>query len=102
MGPHLAASASSALARKYGVFASGDVEKVLDNPDIEIVVDLTIAAHKRVWTEEPVEIPSTAPLLMVFERSAQAHSQYRTDLHPRGLCIGVASSWVVRAGGVSP
>lgn len=51
--------------------ASGEVEKVVDNPDIEIVVDLTIAAahnevseaviaaHKRVWTEEPIEIPST-------------------------------------------
>jgi len=76
------------------VSAPGEVEKVLDNPDIEIVVNLTIAAahnevsdaiiaaHKRVWTEEPIEIPWTAPLLMVFERSGQAHSQYKTDPPP--------------------
>ena len=58
------------------------------------VSEAVIAAHKRVWTEEPIEIPSTVSLLVVFERGGQVHSQYRSDLYPRGLCIAVASSWV--------
>jgi predicted dehydrogenase len=60
--------AAKAKAEQYGVGASGDVSAVLDNPDVEIVVNLTIpAAHaevasaaltagKHVWNEKPLTL----------------------------------------------
>ena len=56
---------AAAQAEKYGVPASGTVDELLANPDIEIVVNLTLpashvevalralAAGKNVWTEKP-------------------------------------------------
>ena len=59
-------AAAAARAQEYGVPAHGPVETVLDDPDIEIVVNLTIpAAHfevssrileagKHIWSEKPL------------------------------------------------
>ncbi len=59
---------AAAQAAKYGVATSGDAASVLANPDVEIVVNLTIpAAHvevstaalragKHVWSEKPIGI----------------------------------------------
>mgnify|MGYP000461546923 CR=1 FL=1 len=55
-------------AKKYGVAASGTVDELLANPDVEIVVNLTIpaahaevdlkciAAGKHVWSEKPYAV----------------------------------------------
>ncbi len=57
---------AAAQAAKYGVPLSGDADVVLDNPDVDLVVNLTIpavhvevseralAAGKDVWTEKPL------------------------------------------------
>jgi len=57
-----------AQADKYGVVGSGSVEELLANPDVEIVVNLTIpaahaevdlkciAAGKHVWSEKPYAV----------------------------------------------
>jgi len=57
-----------AKAAEHGISTSGDVEAVLDHPDVEIVVNLTIpAAHleialhaigagKHVWNEKPLAL----------------------------------------------
>lgn len=59
---------AAAQAEKFGVALSGDAATVLENPDIEIVVNLTIpAAHvpvsisaieagKHVWSEKPIGV----------------------------------------------
>jgi len=55
-------------AQEYGIPASGDVAAVLDNPQVELVVNLTIpvahaevagqaiAAGKHVWNEKPLSL----------------------------------------------
>ena len=60
--------AAKEKAAKYDVPAAGDVATVLDHPDVEIVVNLTIpAAHaevatqaiatgKHVWNEKPLAL----------------------------------------------
>jgi len=60
--------AAAARAAEYGVPVHGGVEAVLDNPDVEIVINLTIpAAHvevatkavnagKHVWSEKPFSL----------------------------------------------
>ena len=60
--------AAKAKAEKYGVAVSGGPEVVLDNPDVELVINLTIpAAHaevalsavnagKNVWNEKPLAL----------------------------------------------
>ncbi|MBE9404892.1 Gfo/Idh/MocA family oxidoreductase [Brachybacterium sp. Marseille-Q2903] len=62
----LRAEASAARAEEYGIPHHGGVETVLDDPDVEIVINLTIpAAHhavsssileagKHVWSEKPL------------------------------------------------
>lgn len=66
-------AAAQARAEQHGIHVAGDVSTVLDHPDIEIVVNLTIpAAHaevanqavtkgKHVWNEKPLalEAPSS-------------------------------------------
>ena len=60
--------AAKEKAAKYDVAAAGDVATVLDHPDVEIVVNLTIpaahaevatqaiAAGKHVWNEKPLAL----------------------------------------------
>src|SRR6476620_12070426 len=60
--------AAEARAKEYGIPEWGGVEKALDHPDVEIIVNLTIpAAHvevataavnagKHVWTEKPCSL----------------------------------------------
>ncbi|MEY4320907.1 MAG: hypothetical protein RLZZ471_848 [Actinomycetota bacterium] len=59
---------AASQAKKYGVAASGSVDELLANPEIEIVVNLTIpaahaevdlkciAAGKHVWSEKPYAV----------------------------------------------
>lgn len=87
-----------AQALKYDVPVSGGVEVVLDHPDIEIVVNLTIpaahievseaiiAAGKHVWTEKPIGI-DRAESLRMLEKSEAA-----------GLRVGVAPDTVLGPG----
>ena len=87
-----------AQAMKYGVPASGDVDVVLDHPDIEIVVNLTIpaahievseaiiAARKHVWTEKPLGIDRVTSLRMLEKADAA------------GLRVGVAPDTVLGPG----
>ncbi len=61
-------AAAQARAEEFGVAASGDVSAVLDNPEVELVVNLTIpvahaevagqaiAAGKHVWNEKPLSL----------------------------------------------
>lgn len=63
---------AAAQANKYSVGASGSVEELLANPDVEIVVNLTIpaahaevdlmciAAGKHVWSEKPYALSREA------------------------------------------
>lgn len=90
--------AAAARAREYGVPRHGSVETVLDDPEIEIVVNLTIpAAHctvsrdileagKHVWTEKPLVTTreEAQTLLALAARS--------------GLRIGSAPDTVLGAG----
>jgi predicted dehydrogenase len=60
--------AANSRAQEHGVAVSGGVEAVLDNPDVELVVNLTIpaahaavagqiiAAGKHVWNEKPLAL----------------------------------------------
>jgi predicted dehydrogenase len=60
--------AARTRAEEYGIAAAGDVAAVLDNPDVELVVNLTIpvahaavagqaiAAGKHVWNEKPLSL----------------------------------------------
>ena len=70
--------AAKEKAVKYEVPAAGDVAIVLDHPDIEIVVNLTIpAAHadiatqaiangKHVWNEKPLALDRVSGLPLGF------------------------------------
>lgn len=87
-----------AQAEKYGVPRAGGVDVVLDDPEIDIVVNLTIpAAHvavseaiidagKHVWTEKPIGV-SREESRRLLERADAA-----------GLRIGVAPDTVLGPG----
>lgn len=89
---------AAAQAEKYGVPASGTAQDVLDHPDVQVVVNLTIpavhteissaaiAAGKHVWTEKPLGLDreSTAALL--------------TQADEAGLRVGCAPDTVLGAG----
>ena len=90
--------AAAARAEEYGVPRHGDVTTVLDDPEVEIVVNLTIpAAHhavsssileagKHVWSEKPLTTSreDAASLLALAERT--------------GLRVGCAPDTVLGAG----
>lgn len=87
-----------AQAKKYGVPRSGGVAVVLDDPDIEIVVNLTIpathvevseaiiAAGKHVWTEKPIGVDREESLRLLEKADAA------------GLRVGVAPDTVLGPG----
>lgn len=91
-------SRAAEKAAKYGIPVSGSTRAVLDHPDVEIVINLTIpaahvpvsleaiAAGKHVWIEKPIGIDraSAADLL---KRAADA-----------GLRVGVAPDTVLNPG----
>ena len=89
---------AKAQADKYGVPRGGSVESVLNDPDIDIVVNLTIpavhvevseaiiAAGKHVWTEKPIGIDrEESQRLLDTARAA-------------GLRVGVAPDTVLGPG----
>lgn len=90
--------AAAARAEEFGVPAHGGVEVVLENPEIEIVVNLTIpVAHfevsraildagKHVWSEKP---------LTTDRESAQELLRYAEE---KGLRVGGAPDTVLGAG----
>lgn len=69
-------------AQKYGVPRAGGVDTVLGDPEIEIVVNLTIpavhvevseaiiAAGKHVWTEKPIGVDRASSLAMLEKADA--------------------------------
>jgi predicted dehydrogenase len=85
-------------AAKHGVPAAGTAQDVLDHPDVQVVVNLTIpavhaevsasaiAAGKHVWTEKPLGLDreSTAALL--------------EDAKAKGLRVGCAPDTVLGPG----
>lgn len=85
-------------AEKYGVPTSGGVEVVLNDPDIEIVVNLTIpavhvevseaiiAAGKHVWTEKPIGVDRASSLGLLEKADAAS------------LRVGVAPDTVLGPG----
>ncbi|MET0296454.1 MAG: Gfo/Idh/MocA family oxidoreductase [Microbacterium sp.] len=85
-------------AEKYGIAKSGGVDVVLNDPDIEIVVNLTIpashiavseaiiAAGKHVWTEKPIGIDRESSLGLLEKADAA------------GLRVGVAPDTVLGPG----
>ena len=85
-------------AAKYGVPRAGGVDLVLGDPDIEIVVNLTIpavhvevseailAAGKHVWTEKPIGVDRASSLRMLEKADAS------------GLRVGVAPDTVLGPG----
>ena len=85
-------------AEKYGVPNAGGIDVVLDNPDIEIVINLTIpavhvevsetilAAGKHVWTEKPIGVDRESSLRMLDKADAL------------GLRVGVAPDTVLGPG----
>ncbi|MFE7843770.1 Gfo/Idh/MocA family protein [Microbacterium sp. NPDC057407] len=85
-------------AAAYGVPDAGGVEVVLNHPDIEIVVNLTIpavhvevseaiiAAGKHVWTEKPIGVDRASSLGMLEKADAA------------GLRVGVAPDTVLGPG----
>ncbi|MET0734917.1 MAG: Gfo/Idh/MocA family oxidoreductase [Microbacterium sp.] len=85
-------------AAKYGVPNAGGVDVVLGDPDIEIVVNLTIpavhvevseailAAGKHVWTEKPIGVDRASSLAMLQKADAA------------GLRVGVAPDTVLGPG----
>jgi predicted dehydrogenase len=89
---------AQAQAEKYGVPRAGGVGVVLDDPEIDIVVNLTIpavhvevseaiiAAGKHVWTEKPIGV-SREESLRLLETADAA-----------GLRIGVAPDTVLGPG----
>ncbi|WP_223628265.1 Gfo/Idh/MocA family protein [Microbacterium sp. EST19A] len=89
---------AKAQAEKYGVPRSGGVDVVLDDPDIDIVVNLTIpavhvevseaiiAAGKHVWTEKPIGV-SREESRGLLEKADAA-----------GLRVGVAPDTVLGPG----
>lgn len=86
---------AAAKAARYGIARSGDVGSVLENPDVEIVVNLTVpAAHvdvslaalesgKHVWSEKPIATDR-----------ASAHRVVQ-QAKERGLLLGVAPDTVL-------
>ncbi|MBA2718138.1 MAG: Gfo/Idh/MocA family oxidoreductase [Chloroflexi bacterium] len=90
--------AARAKAAEHGVAASGDVNAVLDHPEVEIVVNLTIpaahvevaeralAAGKHVWNEKPLAL-DRASGQAVLDRAAAA-----------GLRVGCAPDTFLGAG----
>lgn len=89
---------AKAQAEKYGVPRSGGVDVVLDDPEIDIVVNLTIpavhvevseaiiAAGKHVWTEKPIGV-SREESRGLLEKADAA-----------GLRVGVAPDTVLGPG----
>lgn len=89
---------AGAQAARYGVPSAGGVDVVLGDPDIEIVVNLTVpavhvevseailAAGKHVWTEKPIGVDRESSLRML-ERADAA-----------GLRVGVAPDTVLGPG----
>lgn len=87
-----------AQAEKYGVPRAGGVDVVLGDPDIEIVVNLTIpaahvevslaaiAAGKHVWTEKPIGI------------DREESQRLLTAADAAGLRVGVAPDTVLGPG----
>ncbi len=85
-------------AAKYGVPTAGAPRVVLDHPDIEIVVNLTIpavhvevslaiiAAGKHVWTEKPIGVDRASSLELLETADAA------------GLRVGVAPDTVLGPG----
>jgi len=85
-------------AAKYGVPNAGGVDVVLGDPDIEIVVNLTIpavhvevseailSAGKHVWTEKPIGVDRASSLGMLEKADAA------------GLRVGVAPDTVLGPG----
>ncbi|WP_206535597.1 Gfo/Idh/MocA family oxidoreductase [Microbacterium sp. 4R-513] len=85
-------------AAKYGVPSAGGVDVVLDHPDIEIVVNLTIpathvevseailAAGKHVWSEKPIGVDRESSLGMLEKADAA------------GLRVGLAPDTVLGPG----
>ena len=85
-------------AARYGVPNAGGVDVVLSDPDIEIVVNLTIpavhvevseatiAAGKHVWTEKPIGVDRESSLRMLEKADAA------------GLRVGVAPDTVLGPG----
>ncbi|PVE90980.1 Gfo/Idh/MocA family oxidoreductase [Microbacterium sp. TPD7012] len=89
---------AKAQAEKYGVPRAGGVDVVLDDPEIDIVVNLTIpavhvevseaiiAAGKHVWTEKPIGV-SREESRRLLEKAEAA-----------GLRVGVAPDTVLGPG----
>ena len=89
---------AKAQAEKYGVPRAGGVDVVLDDPEIDIVVNLTIpavhvevseaivAAGKHVWTEKPIGV-SREESRRLLEKADAA-----------GLRVGVAPDTVLGPG----
>lgn len=89
---------AKAQAEKYGVPRAGGLSVVLDDPDIEIVVNLTIpaahvpvsesilAAGKHVWSEKPIGVSRDEAQRMLAAAAAA------------GLRVGVAPDTVLGPG----
>ncbi|HIY24971.1 MAG TPA: Gfo/Idh/MocA family oxidoreductase, partial [Candidatus Brachybacterium merdigallinarum] len=89
---------AAAQAEKYGVPASGTAQDVLDHPDVQVVVNLTIpavhaeissqaiAAGKHVWTEKPLGLDRESTSALLREADAA------------GLRVGCAPDTVLGAG----
>jgi len=87
-----------AQAEKYGVPKAGGVDVVLDDPDIQIVVNLTIpashiavseaiiAAGKHVWSEKPIGVDRESARGMLDKADAA------------GLRVGIAPDTVLGPG----
>ncbi|MFJ4999545.1 Gfo/Idh/MocA family protein [Microbacterium sp. NPDC088619] len=89
---------AKAQAEKYGVPRAGGVDLVLNDPEIDIVVNLTIpavhvevseaiiAAGKHVWTEKPIGVSRDESLRLLKKADAA------------GLRVGVAPDTVLGPG----
>ena len=90
--------AAAARATEFGIPASGSAQDVLDHPEVEIVINLTIptahaevsqrivAAGKHVWTEKPITtVPADATALLAAAAAA-------------GVRVGGAPDTVLGAG----
>ena len=89
---------AKAQADKHGIGQSGTAEDVLNHPDVEVVVNLTIpaahatiasqaiAAGKHVWSEKPISVDRPSGRALLEQASAA------------GLLIGVAPDTVLGPG----
>src|SRR5699024_7390679 len=89
---------AAARAAQFGVPASGTAQEVLEHPEVEIVLNLTVptahaavsrsilAAGKHVWTEKPITT-DPADATAVLETAAES-----------GLRVGGAPDTVLGAG----